>query len=196
MRNMGLFLVSLVLLVGCVQNPDFTVLHKTPPAVFPDASPPASTSTEPTVPQADRLVKMGDTVSVDYNLRVENDLVDSSAGRGPFVFQVGSGQVIPGFDSAVIGLSVGQSRSVDILPAQGYGEYDENKIQSLPPSVFADPESLQVGMTIQSSERGWTGVVQSIGRGTDGNISYIEIDFNPRLAGKTLHFEIKILKIE
>jgi peptidylprolyl isomerase len=70
----------------------------------------------------DEIVKSGDTVEVDYTGTFENgEVFDSSEDRDPLMFQVGSGQVIPGFDKAVIGMKVGDSKEVKIPPEEGYG---------------------------------------------------------------------------
>lgn len=67
-------------------------------------------------------VAAGDTVSVYYTLTVEGDVVDSNAGKQPFTFIVGSGQVIPGFDIGVIGMKVGEEKTFTVSPKEGYGE--------------------------------------------------------------------------
>ena len=66
------------------------------------------------------VVKDGDTVKVDYWLTVDGEQVDTSEGRGPFEFTVGSGQVIPGFDKAVTGMKVGETKEMPIEGTDAY----------------------------------------------------------------------------
>jgi len=68
----------------------------------------------------DMVVKDGDTVKVDYWLTVDGEQVDTSEGRGPFEFTVGSGQVIPGFDKAVTGMKVGETKEMPIEGTDAY----------------------------------------------------------------------------
>jgi len=66
------------------------------------------------------IVKSGDTIAVDYWLTVDGEQVDTSEGRGPFEFSVGAGQVIPGFDKAVIGMKVGETKEVELSGEDAY----------------------------------------------------------------------------
>jgi len=66
-------------------------------------------------------IKKGDTVALDYTLTVDGQVVDSSIGKQPLEFTVGSGQVIPGFDKAVIGMNVGEEKTFTVSPEEGYG---------------------------------------------------------------------------
>ena len=66
------------------------------------------------------VVKSGDTVKVDYWLNVDGEQIDTSEGRGPFEFTVESGQVIPGFDKAVLGMEVGETKETTIEGADAY----------------------------------------------------------------------------
>ena len=137
-----------------------------------------------------KKVKTGDHVSVDYTGRLtDGTIFDSSIGRSPLEFDVGAGQMIKGFDSGVIGMKIGETKIVTISPEQAYGEYNLNliKVFDLNSSELAGLGQLKVGMELSSGY----GVVKVIAV-TDTNVS---IDFNPKLAGKTLIFEIKLISI-
>ena len=67
-----------------------------------------------------KIVENGDTIAVDYWLTVDGELTDTSEGRGPFEFTAGSGQVIPGFDKAVIGMKVGETKEVELSGEDAY----------------------------------------------------------------------------
>ena len=66
-------------------------------------------------------IKKGDNISLDYTLTVDGQVVDSSVGKQPLTFVVGSGQVIPGFDKGVIGMNVGEEKTFTVSPEEGYG---------------------------------------------------------------------------
>ncbi len=136
-------------------------------------------------------VAAGDTVSVEYEGKLlDGNVFDSSEKAGkPFSFAVGSKQAIEGFDSAVIGMQEGQEKTVTIQAEKAYGQYDNTKVVELPKSQFAEPDKMVVGLPVHS-ETGVNGVIKEI---KDDSII---VDFNHPLAGKTLIFWIKIVKIE
>ena len=68
----------------------------------------------------DMVVKSGDTVKVDYWLTVDGEQIDTSEGRGPFEFTVDSGQVIPGFDKAALGMAIGETKEVVLEGEDAY----------------------------------------------------------------------------
>ena len=71
----------------------------------------------------DDIAKSGDTVEVDYTGKFEDgEVFDSSEGRDPLMFTLGAGQVIAGFDKGVLGMAVGESKTITIPPAEAYGE--------------------------------------------------------------------------
>lgn len=66
-------------------------------------------------------IKKGDTISLDYTLTVDGQVVDTSVGKQPLEFVVGSGQVIPGFDKGVLDMNVGEEKTFSVSPEEGYG---------------------------------------------------------------------------
>lgn len=137
--------------------------------------------------------KAGDTVKIHYTGKLSDGTqFDSSAGRDPLEFALGSGQVIPGFDKAVDGMSVGESKSVTIAPDDAYGQKHEQLVQDVPKSALPDDMEPQVGMQLQSqSPDGQTIplVVTAVGDDT------ITVDGNHPLAGHELNFEIELVAI-
>jgi len=139
------------------------------------------------------IVKSGDTVKVHYTGKLDNgDVFDSSDGAEPLAFIVGAGEVIPGFDQALLGMKVGETKDVVIEPDQAYGNRIEELVQTIDRSQFnlggAEPE---VGMHIEM-------------RTPDGNIPLtitditdktITLDANHLLAGETLHFSLTLVEI-
>lgn len=138
-----------------------------------------------------KKVKNGDNISVHYKGTLENgEKFDSSYDRNQVLtFDVGAGQMIKGFDSAVIGMKVGDKKTFTLEPSQAYGEKDESRIVTLDKNQFGESfAQIQVGMQI-SSEQGLTGIVLK------KNYENALVDFNHFLAGKKLVFEIELVSI-
>ena len=138
--------------------------------------------------------KTGDTVHIHYTGRLEDGTVfDSSEGRDPLTFTLGSGQVIPGFDEVVQGLSVGEKASTSIPPAQGYGERMDNLVMTLPreqlPAGLEPEVGMQLEMTTQDGQRIPVNIVEL----SDDSIV---LDANHPLAGKTLNFDVELVSID
>jgi len=138
--------------------------------------------------------KNGDVVQVDYTGTLENGTVfDTSVGGEPLNFTLGEGQVIPGFEQAVLGMKVGESKTFTIPADEAYGQYRDDLVQvinreDLPAGL--DPE---VGEQLQGPRPdGGTGIC-TVTNVTDTTVT---VDFNPPLAGKDLTFEIKLLSIQ
>ena len=125
--------------------------------------------------------KSGDTVRIHYTGTLDDGTeFDSSAGRDPLEFALGGGQVIAGFDSAVDGMTVGESKSVTIPPAEAYGERHEQLVQQVPKSALPDEIEPAVGMQLQS--RSPEGHVMNL-LVTEMDEQSITVDGNHPLAG-------------
>lgn len=134
-------------------------------------------------------VSTGDNVSVYYQLSLTNgSIIQSNFGKSPFSFVVGSGDVISGFNNAVIGMKVGQTKNVTLSPSEAYGEVNNSLIITVPRTEFGN-NSLKLGESIRSST-GEIGVITYL------NNTNVTIDFNSPLAGKTLIFKIEFLSIK
>ncbi|MDD5163871.1 MAG: peptidylprolyl isomerase [Candidatus ainarchaeum sp.] len=137
-----------------------------------------------------KIVETGDKIKVEYKGTFENgEEFDSSAKFGePLEFTAGKGEMIKGFDSAVIGMRLNDEKTITLKPEDAYGARDESKIIEIPKSSIADSNNLKVGMTLQSPQAGIGTIIQIK---TDSVI----IDFNHPMAGKTLVFWIKVVEI-
>ena len=138
--------------------------------------------------------KRGDTVQVEYTGTLEDGTVfDSSTGRAPLEFTIGSGQLIPGFDQAVIGMKVGEKKTVTIPAEEAYGpRHDEMVIEVEREKIPSDIEPV-VGMMLASTQQDGSKVVFTITDISDNNT--VTLDANHPLAGKDLTFEIELVKI-
>lgn len=135
----------------------------------------------------ERTVKRYDTVQVHYLGKLKNNEVfDSSKGKKPLEFQVGTSSVIIGMNKAVMGMKVGEKKTATIPAVEAYGQYNKGLVFKLP--VDRVPPGTKAGDTIKSSSGGLLQV-----KAVEGN--EVVLDANHRLAGKELVFEIELLKI-
>jgi len=132
-------------------------------------------------------------ISIEYSLVDANTKVelDSNVGGAPLEFISGTGQIIPGLENKLVKMEIGAKTDVLVQPADGYGEVNEEAIQTLAREQFADVE-LEEGMSLYGTgEDGQTVqvVVSSF------NEEEVTIDYNHPMAGKTLLFAVEILDI-
>jgi len=137
--------------------------------------------------------KTGDSVKIHYTGTLEDGTeFDSSAGREPLAFELGSGQVIPGFDNAVDGMTVDEKKTVNIPAGEAYGERHEQLVQEVPKSALPDDMKPEIGMQLQSQSP--EGQVMNLVI-TDVAEENITVDGNHPLAGKALTFAIELVEI-
>jgi len=137
--------------------------------------------------------RQGDTVKVHYTGKLENGLVfDSSVEREPLEFTIGEGQIIPGFEEAVVGLSPGDSTSTTVPPEKGYGPYREDLVMSVDRAQLPDGMDPQVGQRLQSEQEDGRTITLTVTEATEEKIT---LDANHPLAGKDLVFEIELVEI-
>lgn len=137
--------------------------------------------------------KSGDTVRIHYTGTLDDGTqFDSSAGRDPLEFALGKGQVIPGFDNAVNGMSVGDNKTVTIPPEEAYGLRHDQLIQEVPRNVLPEDVTPAIGMQLQS--QGPEGQVMDLFI-TAVEPESITVDANHPLSGQALTFAIELVEI-
>ena len=139
-----------------------------------------------------KTVMDGQVISVEYTLRVDGKVIDSSSEGEPLEYLHGAGNIIPGLERELEGMSVGGSRSVVVAPADGYGELDEEAYLEAPQSEFPKDMPLEPGVEMELT-------------GPDGHPMYARIErlegenvvlnMNHPLAGAELHFEVKVIRV-
>lgn len=139
------------------------------------------------------VVKQGDSVKVHYTGKFDSgEVFDSSEGADPLAFTVGAGQVIPGFDQALLGMEVGETKQVVIPPDQAYGERVLELIQTIDRSQFQlNDVQPEVGMAIemQTPQGNIPLVITAL------TIDKVTLDANHPLAGESLHFDLTLVEI-
>lgn len=136
-------------------------------------------------------VKEGDTVKVHYTGTLKNgEVFDSSKDKEPLEFKLGEGQLIPGFEKAVVGMAVGDSASIDIPSDEAYGEEREDLIINVPKDQLPDDVTPQVGMQLQVNQGDGQPIPVRIKEVGEAELT---LDANHPLAGKDLSFEIELV---
>ncbi len=139
------------------------------------------------------IVKLGDAVKVHYTGKFDSgEVFDTSEGSEPLGFQVGGGQVIPGFEQALLGMTVGETKEIVIPPAQAYGERMQELVQTIQRDQFSLGEmEPEVGLAIEMhTPQGNIPLV--ITELTDTTVT---LDANHPLAGEHLHFALTLVEI-
>ncbi len=133
------------------------------------------------------MAQPGDTVSVHYTGTLDDgSQFDSSVGGDPLTFMVGQGQMIAGFDSAVLEMEVGDTKTVRLAPEEAYGPHMPDRVIEVPRAEA--PDGLQVGQQVMLGQT--PAVVANI---TD---ELVTVDANHPLAGQALTFEIELVSIQ
>jgi FKBP-type peptidyl-prolyl cis-trans isomerase 2 len=138
-------------------------------------------------------VKEGDLVRVHYTGKLTNgEPFDSSTGREPLEFTVGAGQMIKGFDAAMPGMSVGEKKTINILPGDAYGEKDEQAMIEFPKTNIPADMKLEPGMQLQLRNESGQPFPVTVAEIKD---DVVVLDANHMLAGKELVFDIELMEI-
>lgn len=135
----------------------------------------------------------GMEVTLHFTLKLEDGaVVDSTKEKAPATFQLGDGNLPPGFEAPLKGLTDGDTGSFEIAPEHAFGQHNPQSIQRLKREDFGD-EALEVGMVMSFSDPSGgelPGVISAI----DGE--QIDVDFNHPLAGRTLTFEVEVISVK
>lgn len=138
-------------------------------------------------------IKKGDTIKVHYTGKLENGKeFDSSMEREPLQFEVGAGRVIKGFEDAVIGLKVGEKKTVTIPAEDAYGSHDENLLIEIPKKNVPEGIDPEVGTRLQLVNQQGQRVHVVVTEILDDTI---RLDANHPLAGETLVFDLEVIEI-
>ena len=138
--------------------------------------------------------KSGDTVKVHYTGTLEDGTVfDTSVEREPLEFTVGQGQLIPGFEQAVIGMKVGDLKTINIPADQAYGPHRDDLILVIERSQLPEDLDPEVGQQLPMMKADGSSITVII---IELSETTVTIDANYSLAGKNLTFEIELVEIE
>lgn len=138
--------------------------------------------------------KQGDTVKVHYTGKLaDGNVFDSSVNREPLEFTIGAGNMIPGFEQAVQGMSVGEKKTAEIPSEQAYGEKREDMIISVPRENVPGDIQPEVGQQLAVQQQEGQQVPVTV---TEVTEEKVVLDANHPLAGKDLVFEIELVEVK
>ncbi|WP_300673537.1 peptidylprolyl isomerase [Desulfoluna sp.] len=138
-------------------------------------------------------VKNGLFVQVAYKgTLADGEVFDSSEGRAPLEIQMGAGQLIPGFEAALMDLSVGDKKTFTLAPEEAYGERSDEHSMDFPAADVPPEMNPEVGQSIALSTPEGQQIPALITHVDDEKVT---VDLNHPLAGKTLTFEIEVMGI-
>jgi FKBP-type peptidyl-prolyl cis-trans isomerase 2 len=140
-----------------------------------------------------KTIEQNDQVTLHYTGTLSTgEQFDSSVGKEPLTFEVGGGQVIPGFETAVVGMKVDETKKFTITSDQAYGEMNEELIYKIDRNTIPDTIQPEAGMRLVSNLEDGRQIPVTI---TDVTPETITLDANHPLAGKDLTFDIKIVGV-
>jgi FKBP-type peptidyl-prolyl cis-trans isomerase SlyD len=131
----------------------------------------------------------GQVIMMEYTLQVDGEIIDTSADHGPIEFLQGQGNIVPGLEQALYGMAVGESKDVVVAAGDGYGEMDNQAYMEVPRDQFPQDIPMDVGTQIELHDESGQPMVARIDQVGDTSV---RLDFNHPLAGKELHFAVKI----
>ena len=138
-------------------------------------------------------VAEGTRVVANFSLSLEDGSeVDSNFGKDPVEFVIGDGNVLPGFERHLFGMSAGERQIHTILPENAFGQPNDNNVQIVPRDDFDDDAVLEIGLLFSFADAAGGELPGMIISFDDKDV---EVDFNHPLAGKHLEFEVEIIDI-
>jgi peptidylprolyl isomerase len=142
---------------------------------------------------AKRVAKSGDTVKVHYTGKLEDGTIfDSSRDREPFELTIGGGMTIPGFENGIVGMAVGDTKTITIPPEEAYGQRRDELVMTISKDQIPPNITPEVGQQLQMQHPSGNIINVTI---TDVSPDSVTFDANHPLAGKTLIFEIELMEI-
>ena len=136
--------------------------------------------------------KNGDTVKIHLTGRLENGEVFSKPEDKPFEFTLGSGELIPGFEKGIVGMEVGQTKTIAVPPEEAYGPRNEELMVDVKKTTLPENITPVIGQQLQIRRRSGDLLKATIA-GVDEDT--VTLDANHPFAGKTLLFEVKLVEI-
>jgi len=136
---------------------------------------------------------IGNKVKIHYTGTFDNgEVFDSSRDAEPLEFEIGTGQVIPGFDAAVVGMKIGETKKVRLLENEAYGPYNQEMVFEAEPGQFEEGLIPEEGQQFQTQLEDETPLLLTV-KSVDGG--KVVLDANHPMAGKTLNFDLEVVEI-
>ena len=131
-------------------------------------------------------------VTLDYTLTVDSQIIDSSKENGPIRFVQGGGEIIPGLERQLDGLTLGEKQTITVSAKEGYGEFEEDGLIDLPREEFPESVPLELGVHLRMKDEDGNPLQARIHEIAD---DFVKLNFNHVLAGKELQFDVTIVDL-
>ena len=131
-------------------------------------------------------------VTLDYALTVGNQIIDSSKEHGPIHFVQGSGEIIPGLERQINGLTLGEPQTILVSAEEGYGEFDEEALIDVPRGEFPESIPLELGVQLKMKDQDGNPLHARIHEFSE---DFVKLNFNHPLAGKELQFDVTVIEL-
>lgn len=139
------------------------------------------------------MIQDGSKVTIEYTLKLgDGQVVDTSEGREPLVYQHGAGQILPALEDELAGLSEGSEKELTLTPEQGYGPVNDDLVQTVDVEQIPEPARHEGAQLVSRDAQGNERPLSVREVREDG----IVLDLNHPLAGESLHFDVKVVAIE
>jgi FKBP-type peptidyl-prolyl cis-trans isomerase 2 len=143
--------------------------------------------------EAEPVIQDGSTVSIEYTLKLDDGSVaDTNVGGEPLVYTQGESQILPALETALAGLKADDTKEVSLTAEEGYGPVHEEAIQEMPLDMLPE-NGRQVGAQLVGQGPSGQPIFARVVEINEGNA---KVDMNHPLAGKTLHFDVKVISVE
>ena len=136
-------------------------------------------------------IKKNQTITMNFELKINNEILESNIDSEPIVFTYGSGELIPGLEARIEDMNEGESKDIKVPSSEAYGEYDEKLAETLPISDF-EGINLEIGMVLEADGENGEIFKATV---TDVTKDDVTVDYNHPLAGSDLEFTVIIQKI-
>ncbi len=141
----------------------------------------------------DVVVAAGEQISFDYTLTVNKEVVETSQGKKPLEYYPGRGELIPGLEKEMLGMKVGESKTVVVKPEDGYGLVRPDAFRNFDRSKMPKDVQPRVGMVLEMQDEKGTAFPAVV---AEVNEKTVKLNFNHPLAGKELTFDVKVVAIK
>ncbi len=136
-------------------------------------------------------IKKNQVIKLNYELKINGDIVDNNIGADPIEFVYGAGDLIPGLESRIVDMNVGDTKEIKVPAAEAYGLYDENLSEVVPKEAFEGID-LQIGLILEADTESGEVVKATVTEVTDKEVT---VDYNHPLAGSDLDFTVTVQAI-
>jgi len=136
-------------------------------------------------------IKKNQVIKLNYELKINGEVVDNNIGADPIEFVYGAGDLIPGLESRIVDMNEGDTKEIQVPAAEAYGEYNEELSEVVPKEAFEGID-LQIGLILEADTESGEVVKATVTEVTDKEVT---VDYNHPLAGSDLDFTVTIQTI-